>query len=78
MYVKFVYTNLSFKLGNKYLKLENGLVIQWGETVSGDNNYATINFEVPFINTDYSLTASPQYLNTSYITFETSCQKNIK
>ena len=57
------------------MKLENGLVIQWGEAVSGDNNYATINFEVPFINTDYSLTASPQYLNSSHITFETSCHK---
>lgn len=57
------------------MKLENGLVIQWGEAVSGNNNYATINFEVPFINTDYSLTASPQYLNNSYITYETSCQK---
>lgn len=68
-------SKLSFELGNKYLKLENGLAIQWGDVVSGENNYATINFEVPFIDKDYSLIASPQYLNNQNITFEVSCQK---
>ena len=54
------------KSANGYVKLGNGIIIQWGIiTVSTENNYkSVITFPIPFRNTNYSLNIS-QYTTTN-------------
>lgn len=65
------------EVGANYIKYANGLLEQWGEASStkvGDSTYATIDFPVTFVDTDYNFIVTPKYYNTTYITFNCSYQ----
>lgn len=51
-----VTTTAISKGANGYVKLGNGLIIQWGTSTS-TSDYKTVTFSIPFSNTNYKLTA---------------------
>ena len=69
-------------LGTNYVKFANGLLIQWGKkdspsTESGGEGYANVTLPQAFIDTGYTVIATPIYLS-SVVTFEVSAQAATK
>lgn len=62
---------------DNYIKFPDGTIIQWGRANSGasSDGAVTINFPVPFIDTSYRITATPEYGSSSYPVFLTSVQR---
>ena len=74
--------NMISALGTNYVKFANGLLIQWGEKDSpaqgaGGKGYADVTFPQSFVDTSYTVIASPRYVS-SVTTFEVSVQKAAK
>ena len=67
--------NLTAKVpdaGTSYEKREDGTLIQWGVVTNTANGYRTVQFEVPFVDDSYVVTASAIY-SSSYTSLSHRC-----
>lgn len=67
--------NLTAKVsdaGTSYEKREDGTLIQWGVVTNTANGYRTVQFEVPFVDDSYVVTASARY-SSSYTSLSHRC-----
>lgn len=67
--------NLTAKVpdaGTSYEKREDGTLIQWGVVTNTANGYRTVQFDVPFIDDTYVVTASARY-SSSYTSLSHRC-----
>lgn len=60
-------------IGSAYIKLSNGLIIQWGQQGSFSSGYQTITLPVTMKDTSYKIFLQPVYVST-YPTWTASSQ----
>lgn len=53
---------VSMEIGEKYIKFENGILVQWGNTTQGKGITveSDINLPIPYKDAEYSIVATPQ------------------
>ena len=73
-----MFPEIGTKNGITYEKHADGRLYMRGTVGSTDASFGTINFPVPFIDTNYRMAATLVYASSSYPTFTVSIQKSSK
>ena len=60
-----------------YVKFPNGTLMQWGKAYfpgasQGGQGYVNVNFPAPFLDSEYSISATPIYAGSSVPTYDIS------